>query len=186
MDDHLVALKARMSPLKTIGVELLSAAIRVYNILWPQSEPLKTVAELAKCLMGSEERLDDWRSSAARVGADEALMYVLSWYEGIDLDALKTLRDGSKWTSDPELIRRRQELAYSLIQYAPVHSFVPGQRVPQAEEVEYADEGEEEDEERVDEEIQADTPPSTATGTSPAPTTKEPAETDAAPSAPNN
>ena len=121
-------------------------------------------------------------------------MYVLSWYEGIDLDVLKTLRDGSKWTSDPELIRRRQELAHSLIQYAPVHSFVPGQRVPQAEEIEYADEGEEEDEEQVDEEIQADTPPGTATGTAPAPatedttevSTEEPAKTDTAPSAPSN
>ena len=66
MDDHLVALKARMSPLKAVGVELLSAAIRVYGNFWPECEPPKTVAELAKCLMGSEERLDDWRSSAAR------------------------------------------------------------------------------------------------------------------------
>ena len=104
MDDHLVALKSRMSPLRTIGVELLTSAIRVYNILWPESEPPKSVAELAKCLMGSEERLDDWRSFAARVGADEALMYVLSWYKGIDLDMLRTLRDGSKWTSDPDHI----------------------------------------------------------------------------------
>ena len=83
----------------------------------------------------SEERLDDWRSSAARVGADEALMYVLSWYEGLDLDALKTLRDGSKWLTDPDYVRRRQEFAHSLIQYAPVHSFVAAERVPQPEEI---------------------------------------------------
>ena len=92
-------------------------------------------------------------------------MYVLSWYEGINLDVLKTLRDGSKWTTDPDLIRRRQETAHSLIQYAPVHTFVDGPRVPQAEEIVDADEDEEESEERVDEEIDADTPPGTATGT---------------------
>ena len=109
--------------------------------------------------------MDDWRSSAARVGADEALMYVLSWYEGINLDALKTLRDGSKWTTDPDLVRRRQELAHSLIQYALVHSFVAGQRVPQAEEIADVDKGEDEDEEPIDEEIEADTPPGTGTGT---------------------
>ena len=147
MDDHLVALKSRMSPLRSIGVGLLTSAIRVYRIFWPGSEPPASVDELNKCLMACEERMDDWRSSAARVGADEALMYVLSWYEGIDLDMLKTLHDGSKWTTDPELIRRRQELAHSLIQYAPVHSFVEGERVPQAEEIPVDGEGEDEDEE---------------------------------------
>ena len=130
MDDHLVALKSRMSPLRAIGVDLLSTAIRVYRTLWPESQPAASVDELTKCLMACEERMDDWRSSAARVGADEALMYVLSWYEGINLDMLKTLCDGSKWITDPELVRRRQELAQSLIQYAPVHSFVAGERVP--------------------------------------------------------
>ena len=113
MDDHLVALKSRMSPLRAIGIGLLSAAIRVYSIFWPGCQPPASVDELSKSLLACEGRMDDWRSSAARVGADEALMYVLSWYEGIDLNVLKTLRDGSKWTSDPELIRCRQELAHS-------------------------------------------------------------------------
>ena len=178
MDDHMVALKARMSPLKAVGVGLLSAAIRVYRVLWPQCEPPALVDELTACLLTCEDRIDDWRSSAARVGADEALMYVLSWYEGIDLDALKTLHDGSKWTTDPDLIRLRQETAHSLIQYAPVHSFVAGPRVPHAEEVE-ADGDEEEDEEQVDEEITADTAPDTTIGTASATTI----ETQTAPSA---
>ena len=164
MDDHLVALKSRMSPLRSIGVGLLTSAIRVYRTFWPGCEPPTSVDELTKCLMICEERMDDWRSSAARVGADEALMYVLSWCEGINLDMLKTLRDGSKWITDPELVRRRQELAHSLIQYAPVHSFVAGERVPQAEEIPVDGEGEEEDEEAGNEEIEADTPPESATG----------------------
>ena len=147
-------------------MSLLTSAIRAYNVLWPGCQAPVVVDELAKCLMASEERLDDWRSSAARVGADEALMYVLSWYEGLDLDALKTLRDGSKWLTDPDYIRRRQEFAHSLIQYAPVHSFVAGERVPQPEEIPVEGEDDEEDEEEaVDEEIEADTPPGSAPGT---------------------
>ena len=110
MDDHLVALKSCMSPLRAIGVDLLSSAIRAYNVFWPESQALASVDKLSKCLLACEGRMDDWRSSAARVGADEALMYVLSWYEGIDLDMLKTLRDGSKWTTDPELIRDRKSV----------------------------------------------------------------------------
>ena len=119
--------------------------------------------------------MDDWRSSAARVGADEALMYVLSWYEGIDLDTLKTLRDGSKWTTYPDLIRRRQEVAHSLIQYAPVHSFVEGERVPQAEEIGDGDEEEEEDEEPTDATAEVETPPGAATGATSDPGPSNPA-----------
>ena len=194
MDTHLVALKARLIPMRAIGMNLLTSAIRAYNVLWPGCAAPVIVDELAKCLMASEERLDDWRSSAARVGADEALSYVLSWYEELDLEMLKTVRDGSRWLSDPEHIQRRQELAYSLIQYAPVHSFVPGERVPQSEELEVDGEDGDEDEEQVDEEIQIDTPPDTTRGTTSAAATKdtteistsEPAKTDAAASAPSS
>ena len=184
MDAHLVALKARLVPMRSIGMNLLTAAIRAYNVLWPGCEAPMVVDELATCLLASEARLDDWRSSAARVGADEAMMYVLSWYEKLDLDKLKTLRDGSKWLSDPDHIRRRQESAHALIQYAPVHSFVAGDRVPQSEEIPAEeDEGEDEDE-AVDEEIEADTPPESAIGTATATTTEKTAtETPAPPSA---
>ena len=98
------------------------------------------------------------------------------------LDALKTLRDGSKWTTGPYLIRRHQELAHSLIQYAPVHSFVAGERVPQAEEIADVDEGDDEDEEPVDKEIGDDTPPETTTGAAVESTTeKASAEVSASP-----
>ena len=181
MDAHLAALKARLVPMRTIGMSLLTSAIRAYNVLWPGCQAPVVVDELAQCLMASEERLDDWRSSAARVGADEALMYVLSWYEGLDLDALKTLRDGSKWLTDPDYVRRRQEFAHSLIQYAPVHSFVAGERVPQPEEIPVEGEDVEEDEEEaVDEEIEADSPPRSAPGAA----AESAAETPASSSAP--
>lgn len=73
-----------------------------------------------------KSRLDEWRESAARVGADEALSFALSWYDGINLDVLQTMRADSRYLSDPELVAKRRERAYSFIPYADVHKFVEG------------------------------------------------------------
>ena len=101
---------------------------------------------------------------------------------------LQSTRAGSKWTTDPEHIRRHQERAHSFIQYAPIHQFVDGPVPSDGEAEEEADIEEvgssEEDEEEVDEEIQADTPPDSATGTAAEPTAEETVtETPASPSA---
>jgi hypothetical protein len=58
------------------------------------------------------------------VGADEALTYFLSWYEKVDLETLRSVREGSMWTVDPKLIRRRQELAHSYVDFADTKAFV--------------------------------------------------------------
>ena len=126
MEDHLTALDARISPLKTIGTELLTAGIRVYNSLWPDSVAPTSVAELSKCLQTAEARLREWRSSSARAGADQALTFVLSWYESIDLEALKSLRSDSKWTSDPTLVQSREKAASFMATYAQTRNFIAG------------------------------------------------------------
>ena len=123
VEDHLAALTARVKPLKIIGIDVLGAAIHTYRILWPDTEVPSAINKLAEALLESEERLDEWRESAGRAGADEVLSFVLSWYEDINLSAVQTLRADSKWILDPEYIRRRQECAYTLAQYASVHSF---------------------------------------------------------------
>ena len=51
------------------------------------------------------------------------LACVLSWYDELDLDVLKTMRLESRWTDDPEYIRRRQERAFEIAEYATVHDF---------------------------------------------------------------
>ena len=116
---------------------------------------------------------------AARVGADEAMIFVLSWNENTNLGALQSMRAGSKWTTDPELVQRRWERAYSFIRYAPIHHFVEGP-VYSDDEEEVSTDGEE-----VDEEIEADTPPDTATGTATETATAVATETQIAPSAPS-
>ena len=94
-------------------------------------------------------------------GANQALTFVLSWYEEIDLKALQSLRSDSKWTSDPELIQSRKDTTSFMGSYVQTQYFIPGPVYSDDEE----DEEEEDDhtEEDIDEEIEAETP---KTGTS--------------------
>jgi hypothetical protein len=39
-------------------------------------------------------RVDVWKESAPRAGVKQALSFVLSWYQGVNLDQLKHLREG--------------------------------------------------------------------------------------------
>jgi hypothetical protein len=39
-------------------------------------------------------RVEVWKESAARAGADQALSFVLPWYQGVSLDQLEHLREG--------------------------------------------------------------------------------------------
>jgi hypothetical protein len=66
------------------------------------------ILDLGNDLQLSKVRIGEWRDSGARVGADEALTYFLSWYGKVDLETLRFVREGSAWTTDPELIQRRQ------------------------------------------------------------------------------
>lgn len=124
--DYLVSIASRVKPLKSFGVNMLNAGIRAFHALWPGEEAPTDIPELAKRLLEVESWLSDWRESAERIGADEALLFVLSWYDGINLDVLQSMRVGSPYLTDPELVAKRKERAYSFIQYADVHTFVEG------------------------------------------------------------
>ena len=164
IEDHLTALNARISPLKSIGTELLDAGIRVYRALWPNSVTPVSISELSKCLLAAETRLREWRSSSARAGADQALTFVLSWYESINLDAVRSLRQGSKWTSDPTLIASRKEAASFMASYAPTRHFLPGPAYSEDEEDDEDDEEGEDEEDDVDEEIEVEAPDTATAG----------------------
>ncbi|XP_024313247.1 uncharacterized protein LOC112269940 [Brachypodium distachyon] len=124
--DYLVSIASRVRPLRSFGVDLLNAVIRAFRVLWPGEEAPADILTLAKRLLETESRLSDWRESAARIGTDEALSFVLLWYDGINLDMLQSMRAGSPYLTDPELVAKRKERAYSFIQYADVHTFVEG------------------------------------------------------------
>jgi hypothetical protein len=97
-----------------------------------------------------------------------ALKFVCSWYKTLDLDALATLRDGSKTLVDPVLQQKRQERAYTIAQYGPVDKFIMDP-FPEADDEEEGETGDDEEEdgseadgskEDVDDEIEANKPPS--------------------------
>jgi hypothetical protein len=106
--------------------------------------------DLGNDLQLSKVRLREWRDSGARVGGDEGLTYFLSWYEKVDLETLRSMREGSAWTTNPEFIRRRQELAHSYVDYADTEAFIWDIREPEkkdnAEDAEGSDSSQDEEE----------------------------------------
>ena len=68
--------------------------------------------------------MQEWRQSATRAGADEALKVVLSWYEGIKLEVLHGIRTNVKYVTDPEWLKKRQEIAYSFLDYIDLSKFM--------------------------------------------------------------
>jgi hypothetical protein len=51
------------------------------------------VQALLKWIPLASNRVDVWKESAARAGAEQALEFVLSWYPGINLDQLENLHE---------------------------------------------------------------------------------------------
>ena len=144
VEDYLESIRARLSPLKRVGDDLVKSATHVHKALWPEDPSPRNFKVLAERLSEGRNRLRAWRKSAARAGAEEALMWVLSWFEDLDLEKLAALREGSPWIDDPELVKKRQAIAYEMAQYAPAHVWIPNPN-PQAE-----DESEDEDAEGED------------------------------------
>jgi hypothetical protein len=124
MSEQLVALQARKNAMTSYTEDLFLGAQEAYSALWPRQRTPTDPIDLGNDLQLSKVRLREWQDSSARVGADEALTYFLSWYEKADLDTLRTVREGSIWTMDPEHIRRRQKLAHSYVDYADTDAFV--------------------------------------------------------------
>ena len=96
------------------------------------------MSDLASDLQGTEDRLRAWRHSSARAGADEALGWALSWYEGMDLNLLAERRKGSCWIENPEYVQRRQERAFEIARYAETRFYIEGDDVQVPDEDEEA------------------------------------------------
>ena len=126
IEEHLIGLSNRLGTLRVLGVDLFLAAVKTFKALWPGEEDPKGPVELAERLMGSGARLTQWKESAGRVAADDAMSLVLSWYEDIDLGLLQNLRTNGKYVCQQEWIQKRKDFAYSLLEFADVHTFVDG------------------------------------------------------------
>jgi hypothetical protein len=150
MSQQLIALEARKKAMTSYTEDLFLGAQEAHSALWPGQRTPTDPLDLGNDLQLSKVHLREWRDSGARVGADEALTYFLSWYEKVDLETLRSVHEGSVWTTDPEFIRRRQELAHSYVDYADTEAFVRDIREPEkkdeAEDAEGSDSSQDEEE----------------------------------------
>jgi hypothetical protein len=131
MSEQLIALDARKNAMTAYTDDLFLGAQEAYQSLWPGQTTPTDPADLGNDLQLFKVRIGEWQDFGTRVGADEALTYFLSWYEKADLETLRSMPEGSAWTTDPELIRRRQELAHSYMDYANTEVFVRDIREPE-------------------------------------------------------
>jgi hypothetical protein len=134
MSEQLVSLQARKDAMSSYTDDLFLGAQEAYSALWSGQRMPTDPVGLGNDLQLAKVRLREWRDSGAPVGADEALTYFLSWYEKVDLETLRTVREGSIWTTDPEHIQRRRELAHSYVDYADTDAFVRDIREPEKKE----------------------------------------------------
>jgi hypothetical protein len=150
MSEQLIALEARKTNMLAFAEDLYHGALEAHKALWPgQATPTDSL-DLDNDLQLSNVCVGEWRDSSAWIGADKALNYFLSWYEKVDLNTLHSVREGSMWTTDPELIRRRQELAQSYVDFTQTEVFVWDIREPakdvDAEDAEGSDSSQDEEE----------------------------------------
>ena len=124
MEDLSASLLARVKPMRVIGVDVVNAALRAFRVLWPDEPRPSTMEGLIRFLDATDDRLQEWRESSARAGADEAMKVVLSWYEGIKLEVLRGIRTNGEYVTNPEWIKKRQEIAYSFLDYIDLSRFV--------------------------------------------------------------
>lgn len=79
--------------------------------LWPDEPVPKNLSTLMDKVGEFQDRLIEWRESAARVGADEALCWIFSIYKTLDLDKVPGVRVASKWITDPKLVEKHERKA---------------------------------------------------------------------------
>jgi hypothetical protein len=65
------------------------------------------VQALLKWIPLASNRVNVWKESAARAGAEQALEFMLSWYSGVNLDQLEKLREGGSVGLNKAKLRQR-------------------------------------------------------------------------------
>jgi hypothetical protein len=113
---ELVALaKGRLHPVAKLGRDLHKAIVSIFETLWPGRAVPSEIQALLQWIPLAPNRLDIWKESAARAGAEQALEFVLSWYPGVNLDQLENLREGGLAGLDRAKLRQR---AYAITECA--------------------------------------------------------------------
>lgn len=125
MEDYAVACHARLAPIDDLMLRLFEAVRQVFKALWPDVRTPREIGELTDWMANAPGRVDEWRASAARAGAEMALSFVLSWYEEVQLSQLATRRAGAEFPE--EEMRSR---AISIASFADVDTFIADPNEP--------------------------------------------------------
>ncbi|KAK1662606.1 hypothetical protein QYE76_050765 [Lolium multiflorum] len=159
--DYLVALSARVQHMLSVDrtlVDLPDAAIQIFKVMWPEEAMPANITLTANRLKEAGRRIREWQCSAARAGADTALLSACSWYPDLDLDALQGVRQDAPTDVDPVLTAKRQDRAYRLAEYAEVRTFIP----PPPDVKDYLSDEEEEDEDEGADDVPPEAPEASA------------------------
>jgi hypothetical protein len=99
--------KGRLQPVAELGGDLRQAVVSVFKTLWPGRAVPEEIQALLKWIPLASNRIDVWKESVARAGAEQALEFVLSWYPGVNLDQLENLHEGGLAGLDKAKLRQR-------------------------------------------------------------------------------
>jgi hypothetical protein len=103
-----------------LGSKLRQAVVSVFQALWPGRVVPDDIETLLRWIPLVSNRVDVWKESAARAGAEQALSFVLLWYQGVNLDQLKHVRKGVLVNLDKAKLRQR---ACSIAECANTNKF---------------------------------------------------------------
>jgi hypothetical protein len=111
MSEQLVALQSQKNAMIFYMEDLFLGTQEAYSALWPGQRTPTDPIDLGNDLQLSKVCLQEWWDSSARVGADEALTYFLSWYEKVDLETLCTVHEGSMSWFRQQICHRGRDMA---------------------------------------------------------------------------
>lgn len=97
------------------------AGLKLARALWPEAVMPENTTRIARWLEAAPERLEAWKASAARAGAEMALSFVLSWYPDVELEQLATRRAEADLEPRLDAIGAR---ASDLASYVDLDAFV--------------------------------------------------------------
>jgi hypothetical protein len=99
--------EGRLQPVVKLGSELRDAVDSVFQALWPGRAVPADIEMLLYWIPLVSNQVDVWKESAARAGAAQALSFMLSWYQGVNLEQLEHLREGGLVGLDEAKLHRR-------------------------------------------------------------------------------
>jgi hypothetical protein len=106
-EELMASIKGQLQPAAELGSKLCQTVASVFRALWPGRAEPDDAEQLLRCMLLVSNRVDVWKESAARAGAKQALSFVLSWYQGVNLDQLEHLCEGGLSSVDRVKLRQR-------------------------------------------------------------------------------